>query len=162
MFAGFTAFTWFHTLLSVVALVTGICVMAMLIRNRRPDLWTVAFLFTMIATDVTGFLFPFSKLLPSHILGIISLVFLVLALLAQYAFGFAGAWRWIYAVSMGLAVYFNFFVLVVQLFGKVPALNALAPTQSESPFAIAQGVLLVIFVALIWRSVKNFRGAAAV
>ena len=161
MFAGFTTFTWFHTLLSVVALITGICVMIMLIRNRRPDLWTAAFLSTMIATDVTGFLFPSATLLPSHILGIISLVFLALALLAQYAFRFAGAWRWIYAVSMGLAVYFNFFVLVVQLFGKLPALNALAPTQGEPPFAIAQGVLLAIFAWLIWKSVKNFRGAAA-
>jgi hypothetical protein len=164
MFASFTAFTWFHTILSVLALVTGACVMSMLIRNRWPDLWTAAFLITMIATDATGFGFPFSKLLPSHITAIVSLFFLALALLAQYAFSFAGAWRWIYAVSMGIAVYLNFFVFVTQLFLKVPALHALAPNapdNPEPPFLIAQVVVLAIFVWLIWKSVRNFRGAAA-
>ena len=164
MFAGFTAFTWFHTLLSSAALITGACVMSMMIKNRRPDMWTVAFLITMIATDVTGFGFPFTKLLPSHITGIVSLVLLALALLGQYVFRFAGMWRWIYAVSMGVAVYLNFFVFVTQLFLKVPALHALAPNapdNPEPPFAIAQGILLVIFIWLIWKSARNFRPAAA-
>src|SRR5258708_6576377 len=115
MFAGFTAFTWFHTLLSVVALLAGVCVMSMLIKNRRPDLWTIVFLYTMVATDVTGFGFPFTKLLPSHYTAILSLALLALALLAQYVFRFAGAWRWIYVVTMGLAVYLDFFVFVIQL-----------------------------------------------
>jgi hypothetical protein len=164
MFEGFTAFTWFHVVLSLVALFTGACVMAMLIRNRHPDVWTIVFLITMIATDVTGFLFPFSQLLPSHYTGILSLLLLVLALVAQYVFRFAGAWRWIYAVTMGIAVYLNVFVLVTQLFLKVPALHALAPhapDNPEPPFAIAQGILLVIFVWLIWKSARNFKGAAA-
>ena len=125
MFA--TPFTTFHTLLSLAAIVAGAFVMVMLVKNRRPDIWTLGFFVTMIATDVTGFMFPFTKLLPSHITGIISLVLLALALLAQYVLHFAGAWRWIYAVTMGLAVYLNFFVLVTQLFLKVPALHALAP-----------------------------------
>ena len=164
MFASFTAFTWFHTILSLIAIIAGLAVMAMLLNSRRPDMWTLVFFVTMIATDVTGFGFPFTTLLPSHKLAIISLVFLALALLGQYAFHFAGAWRWIYAVSMGLAVYFDFFVLVTQLFGKVPALHALAPNapdNPEPPFLVAQGVLLVIFLWLIWRSVRNFRPAAA-
>jgi hypothetical protein len=161
MFAGFTTLTWIHTLLSIAALIAGVRVMMMLTKNRRPDHWTLAFLVTAIATNVTAFGFPFSKLLPSHIIAVISLVFLALALLAQYVFHFAGVWRWIYAVSMGLAVYFNFFVLIAQLFAKVPALNALAPTQGEPPFALAQLVLLAIFLWLIWQSVRNFRGAAA-
>lgn len=163
MFA--TPFTAFHTLLSLVAIVAGVFVMSMLIKNRRPDIWTVVFLITMIATDVTGFMFAFTKLLPSHFFAILSLVLLVLALLGQYVFHFAGAWRWIYALCMGLAVYLNFFVLVTQLFLKVPALHALAPNapdNPEPPFAIAQGVLLAIFIWLIWKAVKNFRGAAAV
>lgn len=164
MFEGFTAFTWFHTILSLVALVAGAAVIAMLIGNRRPDLWTIVSFLTMIATDVTGFMFPFSKLLPSHYFGILSLVLLALALLRQYVFGFAGAWRWIYALTIGIAVYLNFFVFVTQLFLKVPALHALAPhapDNPEPPFAIAQGVLLVIFIWLIWKSVRSFRGAAA-
>jgi hypothetical protein len=161
MFA--TPFTSIHTILSLVAIVTGTCVMAMLVKNRRPDVWTAVFFMTMVATDLTGFGFPFTKLLPSHIVGIISLALLALALLAQYILHFAGAWRWIYALTMGVAVYFDFFVLITQLFLKVPALHALAPNapdNPEPPFAITQGLLLAVFVWLIWKSVKSFRPAA--
>ena len=153
----------FHTLLSLAAIITGVCVMMMLVKNRKPDIWTLVFLVTMIATDVTGFLLPAPKLLPSHIFGVISLVFLALAVLAHYAFHFAGAWRWVYAASMGIAVYLNFFVLVTQLFVKVPALHALAPNAPDTPdppFAVAQLILLAIFVWLIWKAVRNFRPAA--
>jgi hypothetical protein len=160
MFA--TPFTSFHTILSLIALVTGAGVIHMLLKNRHPDLWTVTFLFTMIATDVTGFMFPFQKLLPSHQVAILSLGLIAVALLAQYAFRFAGAWRWIYAVTIGIAVYLNFFVFVTQLFLKVPALHALAPgapDKPEPPFLIAQAIVLVIFGWLIWRGAKNFRPA---
>jgi hypothetical protein len=154
----------FHTLLSLVAILAGIFVMSMLVKNRRPDVWTLTFLVTMIATDVTGFLLPAPKFpLPSHIFGIISLVFLALALLSHYVFHFTGAWRGIYAASMGIAVYLNFFVLVTQLFLKVPALHALAPNapdNPEPPFLIAQVIVLAIFVWLTWKAVKNFRPAA--
>jgi hypothetical protein len=154
----------FHAILSLIAILAGIFVMSALVKNRRSDMWTLIFLVTMILTDVTGFFLPAPKLLPSHIVGIISLVLMAIAIAAHYAFRFAGAWRWIYAVTMGIAVYLNFFVLVTQLFLKVPAIHALAPNapdNPEPPFAIAQGVLLVIFVWLIWKAVKNFRGAAA-
>ena len=150
----------FHTLLSLVAILAGIFVMSMLVKNRRPDVWTLTFLVTMIATDVTGFLLPAPKFpLPSHITGIISLVFLALALLAHYAFHFTGAWRGIYAASMGIAVYLNFFVLVTQLFLKVPALHALAPSvpPAEPPFAVAQGVVLVFFVVVIIGAIRRYR-----
>jgi hypothetical protein len=93
----------FHTLLSLVAILAGIFVMSMLVKNRRPDVWTLVFLVTMIATDVTGFLLPAPKLLPSHITGIISLALIALALLAHYRFHFSGAWRSIYAVGRGLS-----------------------------------------------------------
>ena len=153
----------FHTVLSLIAIVAGACVMSALVNNRRPGMCTLLFLVTMIATDVTGFLLPAPKFpLPSHVTGIISLVFLALVLLAHYAFHFAGAWRWIYAAGMGVAVYLNFFVLVTQLFLKVPALHALAPNapdNPEPPFLIAQVIVLAIFVWLIWKSVKNFRPA---
>ena len=154
----------FHTILSLIAIGTGACVIIALSKGGRPGYSTLAFLVTMIATDVTGFLLPAPKLLPSHIFGVLSLAAIALALLAHYAFRYAGAWRWIYAVSMGLAVYLNFFVLVTQLFLKVPALHALAPNapdNPEPPFLIAQGIVLAIFVWLIWKAGKNFRGAEA-
>jgi len=154
----------FHTILSLIAIVAGAFVMMALLKNRRPGMCTLLFLVTMIATDVTGFFLPAPKFpLPSHITGIISLVFLALVLLAHYAFHFAGAWRWIYAASMGIAVYLNFFVLVTQLFLKVPALHALAPNapdNPEPPFLIVQLIVLAIFVWLIWKAVKSFRPAA--
>jgi hypothetical protein len=153
----------FHTILSLIAIVSGACVMIALGKNQRPGTCTLLFLASMIATDVTGFLLPAPKFpLPSHLFGIISLVFLALVLLAHYAFQFAGAWRWIYAAGMGIAVYLNFFVLVTQLFLKVPALHALAPNapdNPEPPFLIAQAIVLAIFVWLTWKAVKNFRPA---
>jgi hypothetical protein len=152
----------FHTVLSLIAIVSGACVMIALVKNRRPGTCTLLFLAAMIATDVTGFLLPAPKLLPSHIFGVISLAFLALALLAHYVFHFAGVWRWIYAVGMGIAVYLNFFVLVTQLFLKVPALHALAPNapdNPEPPFLIAQVIVLAIFIWLIWKAMKNFQPA---
>jgi hypothetical protein len=162
MFA--TPFMAIHTILSLVAILAGIGVMAMLLNNRKPNIGTLVFLIAAIATSVTGFFFPFTKFLPSHGVGVICLVLFVPALLAQYVYNFAGAWRWIYAISMAANVYFLLFVLITQLFLKVPALHALAPNapdNPEPPFAIAQGILLVIFVWLIWRAARSFRGPVA-
>jgi hypothetical protein len=97
---------------------------------------------------VSGFFFPVHRLLPSHFFGIISLVALALAILARYALSFAGAWRWIYVVTAVLALYLNVFVLIAQAFQKVPVLKAMAPTQAEAPFALAQAGALVMFVLL--------------
>ena len=154
----------FHTILSLLAIVAGGFAIVTLIKGRKPDLWIAAFLITMIATDVTGFFLPAAKLMPAHIFGVLSLAAIALALAAHYVFHFAGAWRWIYAASMGVAVYLNFFVLVTQLFLKVPALHALAPNapdNPEPPFAVAQLILLVIFGWLIWKASRNFRRAEA-
>jgi hypothetical protein len=150
----------FHTILSLIAIGTGACVILCMSKGSRPGYSTLAFLITMIATDVTGFFLPATKLLPSHIVGILSLVLIAVALAANYAFHFAGVWRAIYAVTMGIAIYLNFFVLVTQLFLKVGFLHALAPNapdNPEPPFLIAQVIVLAIFVWLIWKSVKNFR-----
>jgi hypothetical protein len=152
----------FHTILSLIAIGTGACVILCMSNGSRPGYSTLAFLITMVATDVTGFFLPAPKLLPSHITGIISLAVIAIALAARYAFHFAGAWRWVYAVTMGIAIYLNFFVLVTQLFLKVGVLHALAPhapDNPEPPFLIAQVIVLAIFVWLIWKSVKNFRPA---
>src|SRR3954463_10234949 len=163
MFA--TPFTAIHTIISLVAIVAGIGVLAMLVNNTRPNIGTLVFLAAAIATSVTGFFFAFTKFLPSHGVGAICLVLFVPALLAQYVYNFAGAWRWIYAISMAVNVYFLLFVLITQLFLKVPALHALAPNapdNPEPPFLIAQTIVLAIFIYLIWKAVRNFRPVTSV
>jgi hypothetical protein len=158
MFAGFTAFTWFHTILSLIMLVAGIVVIFGMISGRRRDGWTALYFVTAVLTSVTGFGFlPIDKLLPSHIVAIISLVLLAIAILARYALHLAGVWRWIFAVTVGITVYLDYFVLVVQLFLKVPGLHVLAPTQMEPPFAIAQGLVLLVFAALTILAAIKFR-----
>jgi hypothetical protein len=143
-----TAFTAFHALISLVAIGTGFVFVYGLLTSQRLDGWTAVFLSTTVATSLTGFMFPFHKVTPGHILGLLSLVALAVAIFARRRFLGWGALRKTYVISSILALYFNVFVLVVQLFEKVPALQALAPTQSEAPFQAAQIALLLIFVAL--------------
>src|SRR5439155_16149652 len=130
--------------------------------NRRPGL-TATFLLFTILTSATGFLFPFDKLLPSHVLGIISLVLLTIACIALYVMKLSGAWRWFYVLSAMVALYLNVFVLVIQSFMKLAPLHALAPSipPSEPPFAIAQGILLLFFIVVIIGAVRRFRPAPA-
>jgi uncharacterized membrane protein SirB2 len=125
--------------------------------GKRFDGATAIFLATTVLTSVTGFLFPFVHLLPSHILGVISLVALGVAILARYGRHMAGAWRSIYVVSAVLALYLNVFVLVAQIFMKVPAVHALAPTGKEAPFLVVQLIVMAIFVVLGVFAVKKFR-----
>ena len=126
------------------------------ITGKRLDSLTAIFLTTTVLTGVTGFGFPFDHLLPSHKLGIISLVVLAIAIPARYLFHLAGSWRRIYVVGASMALYLNVFVLIAQLFMKVPALKALAPTQSEPPFLVAQILVLLIFVGLTILAAKRF------
>jgi hypothetical protein len=83
-------------------------------------------------------------------------------LFALYKQRLVGAWRPIYVVTASVSLYLNVFVLVAQSFMKVSGLNALAPTQSEPPFAITQGVVLVIFIMIALIAVVRFRPVAAV
>jgi hypothetical protein len=126
-----SGFTLVHVLLSLVGIVSGFVVVFGLLTARRLDGWTALFLASTVATSLTGFGLPFHRLMPSHIIGIISLVVLGVAIIARYARHLAGAWRWIYVVCAVIALYLNFFILIVQAFMKVPALKAMAPTQSE-------------------------------
>jgi len=141
-------FTLLHVLISLIAIGSGFIVMFGLLRGSRLDRWTALFLITTALTSITGFAFPFNHLLPSHILGIMSLAILAFVIPARYLFQLAGPWRWIYVIGAALTLYFNFFVLIVQSFEKVPALKALAPTQKEPPFVIAQLAALIAFAAL--------------
>ena len=141
-------YTLLHVLISLVGIAIGFVVMFGLLTGKRFDAWTATFLATTALTSISGFGFPFDHLLPSHIIGILSLVMLALAIPARYLFELAGPWRWIYVVGSAIALYFNVFVLVVQCFEKVPALRALAPTQKEPPFVVAQLLVLLIFATL--------------
>jgi hypothetical protein len=157
-------YTLIHVVISLIAIAAGFVVLAGLLKSKRLDAWTVVFLITTTATSLTGFGFPFVRLLPSHIVGAISLVVLTVAVLARYSYHMASAWRATYVVAAVTALYFNVFVLIVQTFQKVPALAALAPTQSEPPFAITQLVVLVVFFVLGYLAVVRFRvkaGASA-
>jgi len=157
MILGLQPFTFVHVLISLVGIVSGFVVLFGLLGSKRLEGWTGLFLVTTVATSVTGFGFPIDIILPSHIVGIISLMVLAVAIIARYAFRLAGPWRVAYVIGAGIALYLNVFVLIVQLFRKVPALNALAPTQSEPPFAIVQGTVLVVFVAAVVAAAIKFR-----
>jgi hypothetical protein len=156
-----STFTLLHVVISLVGIGSGLIVLLGLMGGKRLDGWTALFLSTTVLTSVTSFGFPFDHLLPSHKVGIISLVVLAVAILARYVFHLAGAWRRTYVFTAVIALYLNVFVLVVQSFEKVPALKAMAPTQSEPPFLIAQVLVLVIFVVLAIVAAKKFRNQAA-
>lgn len=151
-----STFTLIHVLLSLAGIGTGFIVVYGLLTGKRLDGWTAIFLATTILTSLTGFLFPVEHILPSHIVGIISLVVLAVAIAARYVLHLANAWRWIYVVCVVLALYLNSFVAVVQSFLKVPALKALAPTQKEPPFLVAQLAVMAIFIVVGILSVKRF------
>ena len=151
-----SAFTTVHVVISLVGIAAGLVVLYGFLGNRWFGPWNALFLWTTIATSVTGFGFPFDHLLPSHKVGILSLIVLAIALVALYAKNLAGGWRRTYVISALVALYLNCFVLVVMAFRNVPSLNALAPTQKEPPFAIAQGVVLVLFVVLTVLAVRRF------
>ena len=151
------SFSLIHVVISLVALVSGFVVVFGLLSSKTLDGWTGTFLATMVLTDVTGYFFPTSHLLPSQIVGAVSLLVLAVAIVARYRFHLAGGARTTYVISAVAALYFDAFVAVVQAFSKAPSLKALAPTQSEPPFAIAQTVLLLLFVVLGIAAVKKFR-----
>jgi len=156
MIAGMSTFTSIHVLLSIIGIVAGIVVAIAMLGSRRPGGWTLLFLATTVATSVTGFGFHRDQLLPSHVVGAISLVLLGIAILALYVFALAHAWRWVYVVTAIASLYLNVFVLVVQAFQKVPALRGLAPTQGDPPFVAVQALALIAFVVLGTFAVRRF------
>jgi hypothetical protein len=147
------AFTAFHVVLSLIGIGTGLVVLYGWLKAKSFELTATVFLWTTVATSVTGFLFPFHKLLPSHILGLLSLIFLATAIATRRN----AAWRRTYLITATISLYLNFFVLIAQAFMKVPTLKALAPTQSEPPFAAAQLLALVLFAVAGFLAVRKFR-----
>jgi hypothetical protein len=154
-----SAFTMVHVIISLIGIASGFVVLSGLLGSNRMAGMTALFLLTTILTNATGFLFPFEKLLPSHIIAILSLVLLAIACIALYGMKLSGAWRWIYVLTALLSLYFNVFVLVIQSFLKIPALTALAPGNPPAGpvFAVVQGVVLVFFVLVIIGAIRRFR-----
>ena len=150
-------YTIIHTLISLVGIFTGLVVLFGMLAGKRLDGWTKWFLITTVLTSVTGFFFPFHGFTPAIGLGIISLLVLAVATYARYPRQLAGHWRWIYVVTAVVALYFNVFVGVVQSFEKIPALHALAPTQTEPPFKLTQLVVLALFAVLTIIAAIRFR-----
>lgn len=153
-------YTLIHVLISLVGLASGFVVLFGLISGRKLNGWNSLFLASTVATSVTGFGFPFDHLLPSHIVGIISLFVLTIAIVARHYHHLAGGWARTYAICASIALYLNFFVAVVQAFEKVPALKALAPTQSAPPFLVTQLAVLAAFVVLAILAARKSRSSA--
>jgi hypothetical protein len=157
-----SSFTLLHVALSLVGIATGLVVLWGMLASRALPGWTMWFLATTILTSVTGYFFPVERILPSHIVGALSLVLLGIAVAALYACRLAGSWRWIYVATGVAALYLNTFVLVFQAFLKVPSLKAIAPTQSEPPFVAAQAFVLIAFIVLGVLAARRFHPNAGV
>jgi hypothetical protein len=153
------AFTLFHVAISLIAIVAGVAVMYGFLAAKRLDGITLIFLLTTVATSVTGFFFHRDHVLPSHVVGVISLALLAAAIVALYGFHLRGFWRVVFIGGVVASFYLNVFVLIIQGFLKVPSLHALAPTQTEAPFLVIQGLALIVFAAVGVLSLLRFRPA---
>jgi hypothetical protein len=153
-------FTVVHVVISLVAIISGFVALAGLLASEPRPKWTGLFLLMTLLTSVTGFMFPFTVVTPAFVTGVISVAALLMTLLALYVFNMVGAWRWVYVVTAVFGLYLNCFVLVVQSFQKISILNALAPTQAEPPFLVAQTTLLAAFVVFGFFGVRRFHPKA--
>jgi hypothetical protein len=149
-------YTQIHVAISLIGIVAGLIVVFGMMSGKRMDGLTALFLITTALTSITGFFFPFEHITPGIILGILSLIVLAICVPARYTFHLAGKWRATYVITAVIALYFNCFVLIAQSFQKIPALHALAPTEKEPPFAIAQVILMVLFIVLGVMATKKF------
>jgi hypothetical protein len=154
-------FLQFHVAVSLIGIASGLVVLYGLVTGKALGGWTALFLATTILTGVTGFPLPPFGLDPPRVVGIILLALMAAAVAALYAFRLAGAWRWIYVIAAVASLYLNCFVGVIQAFQKLAFVHALAPTQSEPPFLIAQVALLAAFVVLGVLAVVRFHPQAA-
>jgi hypothetical protein len=154
-------YTAVHVIISLIGIASGLIVLAGLLRGQLLTMWNGLFLITTVLTSVTGFGFPYTKLTPGIILGILSLIVLAIAIFALYGRRLNGSWRRTYVITAMIALYFNVFVLVAQIFEHVPAFHALAPTQTKEPFKIAQLLLLVVFAVLTGAAARRSRPVLA-
>lgn len=157
-----TTFTLIHVVLSLVGIFAGLIVAGGFVAGKRLDGWTSLFLVSTVLTNATGFGFPFVSLLPSHIVGVISLIVLAVVIVARYWKRLAGSWHGVFVVGSVLALYLNVFVLLAQLFLRLPALIVAAPTQKEPPFLVTQVVVLALFIWLGRAARRGYRAGSVV
>jgi len=153
-------YTAVHTVISLIALASGVVLVADLFAPRVRRSWTALFLVTAVLTSATGFGFPFHGVLPSHVLSAVALATLAATIYALYAAHLSGFWRLTYAISVVANLFFLVFVGIVQAFGKIPILHGFAPNGNELPVTVSQVVALVIFVALGIAAAKVFHPSA--
>jgi hypothetical protein len=151
-----TQFTFLHVFLSLVGIAVGVFVIYGLLTSKRLGILTTLFFLTTVLTSLTGFLFPNKGFTPALSIGFVSLVVLGLAIVALYVKKLAGSWRSIYVVTVCIAYYLNFFVLVAQAFSKIDVLHTIAPSQSSPGYAISQLAVFVVFLLLTVRALKRF------
>ncbi len=154
-------FTAVHVAISLIAIGSGFLVVFGMMASRTLPVLTTSFMVTTALTSITGFMFPFKGITPAIVVGVLSLVILAIAAIARYARHLGGAWRGVWVITAAIALYFNFFVLIVQSFQKIPALHDLAPTQTEGPFKIAQLFFLLVLIAITTLAFRKFRHASA-
>jgi hypothetical protein len=145
-----------HVCLSLVGMIAGLVVLGGLMGGMLLRRWISLFIISTALTSLTGFGFPFVQLLPSHIVGAVSLVALLGAAVALYWRHLRAGWRTAFVVFSTLALYANVFVLLAQLFQKIPPLAMLAPTPSAPAFAITQALALALFAGTGWAAARNF------
>ena len=150
-------YTLTHVVISLIAIASGLAVLAGMIGSRRLDRTTLLFVLFSALTNLTGFGFPITGQTPALILGVISSAVLLVAIVARYVMRMRGPWRPVYVIGAAMVLWFNVFVLIVQSFQKIPALHALAPTGAELPFAAAQGVVLMAFIVSGLMAVMRFK-----
>jgi len=161
MILGLPPLTFLHTLISLVGIFTGLVVLfGGFLANKHLPRWTAWFLITTVLTSATGYILPAAHFMPSHVVGIVSLLVLAVSLFALYSKRLQGGWRRTYVITAVIALYFNVFVLVAQLFAKVPTLKELAPTGTEPPFIVAQVIVMVAFIVLGVLGTRKFHPAA--
>ncbi|HEU0096767.1 MAG TPA: hypothetical protein VFQ52_09945 [Rhizomicrobium sp.] len=149
-----------HVAITLIAIASGLLVLAQMLKNTLSGGLTGLFLATTLLTSVTGFVFfhPANPPTPGQIVGVVALVILAPTLAGLYLKHLAGAWRAIYVIGAVISLYLNVFVLVNQLFTKVP--SPFQPLEGHPPagpaFGAVQGIVLLAFVVAGWRATKTF------
>ena len=141
-------FTFLHVVLSLIGVMTGLILVALMLSNAPIAGWNAFFLISTVLTSVTGFFLPSDAFGLAHILGLVSLIALAIALFAVYGRRLSGAWRPIYVGGVVLALYLNVFVAIAQSFQKFAYLHQFAPTGSEPALAVTQTCVLILFLIL--------------